>query len=126
MAHHGWQIVPDLPKFMTLVSDTPQSTTVNTSFAQKVRVKVIAFDNSVTQQVRVHFLATGGAVLPAASALADANGIAEVTATADAKVGACQVTAIVYDTVLEHSITQTFNLTNTALVATSRKDMAAR
>lgn len=111
---------------MTLVSNTPQSTTVNTSFAQKVRVKVIAFDNSVTQQVRVHFLATGGAVLPAASALADANGIAEVTATADAKVGAYQVTAIVYDTVLEHSITQTFNLTNTALVATSRKDMAAR
>jgi len=109
--------IADLPKFMTLVSGTPQSTPVNTTFAQKLRVKVTAWDSSVTPQVRVYFLSTGGAVLSAASALADATGIAEVTATADATVGSYQVGAIVYDTVLEQPITQTFNLTNTAAAA---------
>lgn len=104
----------ELPKFIAAVSGTPQSTPVNTTFAQKLRVRVTAWDNSATPQVRVYFVASGGAVLSASSALADANGFAEVTATADATVGSYQVTAIVYDTVLEQAILQPFDLTNTA------------
>lgn len=106
--------IADLPKFMTTVSGTPQSTPVNTPFAQKLRVQVTGWDNSATPQVRVYFLASGGAVMSTDSALADANGFAEVTATADATVGTYQVSAIVYDTVLEEPIAQTFDLTNTA------------
>ncbi|GAB2490951.1 hypothetical protein GCM10027082_47540 [Comamonas humi] len=105
--------VADLPKFMATAGGTPQSTAINTPFAQKLSVKVTGWDNSVTPQVRVYFIASGGAVLSAESALADANGVAEVTATADATVGSYQVTAVVYDTVLEQPITQTFDLTNT-------------
>lgn len=106
--------IADLPKFMTTAGGTPQSTPINTTFAQKLRVQVTGWDGSVTPQVRVFFLASGGAVLSADSALADANGIAEVTATADGTVGSYQVSAVVYDTVLEQPITQTFDLTNTA------------
>lgn len=106
--------VADLPKFMALVSGTPQSTAINTPFGQKLRVKVTGWDNSATPQVRVYFIAAGGAVLSAQSALADANGFAEVTATADATVGSYQVSAVVYDTVLEQPIAQIFELTNTA------------
>lgn len=106
--------VADLPKFMTLVSGNLQSTPVNTNFAQSLRVQVTGWDGSVAPQVRVYFLSSGGAVLSTDSTLADANGFAEVTATADATVGSYQVTAVVYDTVLEQPITQTFDLTNTA------------
>ncbi|MBV7456995.1 VCBS repeat-containing protein [Acidovorax sp. sif1233] len=106
--------VADLPKFMTTVSGTPQSTPINTTFAQKLRVKVTGWDGSNTPQVRVYFITSGGVVLSAESALADAGGFAEVTATADATVGLHQVSAIVYDTVLEQPITQTFALTNIA------------
>ncbi|MEO7252918.1 MAG: FG-GAP-like repeat-containing protein [Casimicrobium sp.] len=104
----------DLPKFMTLTSGTPQTTQVNTAFAQKLRVQVTAWDGTPTPQVRVYFLENGGVTLSAGSALADANGFAEVTATADGSVGAHQVGAIVYDTVVETPITQVFTLTNTA------------
>lgn len=106
--------VADLPKFMTTVSGTPQSTPINTTFAQKLRVKVTGWDGSSTPQVRVYFTTAGGVVLSAESALADANGFAEVTATANAAVGLHQVSAVVYDTVLEQPVTQTFDLTNTA------------
>jgi hypothetical protein len=106
--------VADLPKFMATVSGTPQSTPINTTFAQKLRVKVTGWDGSNTPQVRVYFIASGGVVLSAESALADANGVAEVTAMADATVGLHQVSAVVYNTVLEQPITQTFDLTNTA------------
>ena len=109
--------VADLPKFMTLANGSGQSTTVNTTFAQKLRVKVTGFDGAALPQVRVYFLATTGATLSAVSALADGSGFAEVTATADGTVGSYQVGAIVYDTVLEQPITQVFNLTNTAAVA---------
>ncbi len=106
--------IADLPKFMELTSGTPQSTQVNTTFAQKLRVKVTGWDGSPTPQVRVYFLENGGVTLSSASALADANGFAEVTATADGSLGAHQVGAIVYDTVIETPITQLFDLTNTA------------
>ncbi len=104
--------IAEIPKFITLAGGTPQSTPVNTTFSQKLRVKVTAWDGAVTPQVKVYFVATGGAKLSAVSALADANGFAEVTATADSTVGTYQVSAIVYDTVLEAPIVQTFDLTN--------------
>ncbi|MET4576810.1 FG-GAP-like repeat-containing protein [Ottowia thiooxydans] len=110
---HLLRNIADLPKFMTAASGTPQSTPINTTFGQKLRVKVTGWDGSVTPQVRVYFLASGGAVLSSESALADANGFAEVTATADGTVGSYQVSAVVYETVLEEPITQTFDLTNT-------------
>ena len=111
---HLLRNVAQLPKFMATVSGTPQSTPINTTFAQKLRVKVTGWDGSNTPQVRVYFIASGGVVLSAESALADANGVAEVTAMADATVGLHQVSAVVYNTVLEQPITQTFDLTNTA------------
>lgn len=104
----------DLPAFMALTSGNPQSTDVNTSFAQKLRVKVTNSSNAATPQVRVYFVASGGATLSSVSALADANGFAEVTATADNTVGSYQVGAIVYDTSTEAPIMQLFSLTNTA------------
>lgn len=110
---HQLRNLAELPKFMTTVSGTPQSIPVNTIFSQKLRVKVTGWDNSATPQVRVYFITSGGVVLSAESALADANGFAEVTAAADATVGLHQVTAIVYDTVLEQPITQIFSLTTT-------------
>ena len=107
---------------MQLASGTPQSqsTPINTTFSQKLRVKVAAFDG-VTPQLRVYFLANGGAILSSLSALADVNGIAEVTATADGTVGSYQVTAIVYDTSTddESPVSQTFDLTNTAAPVTT-------
>jgi hypothetical protein len=110
--------VADLPKFMTLTSGTPQSTFVNTAFAQKLRVKVTNSLNEVTPQVRVFFTTTGNATLTPSSALADANGFAEVTATANGVVGSYQVGAIVFDTSTETPITQLFNLTNLAALPT--------
>lgn len=110
--------VADLPKFMTLASGTPQSTFVNTVFAQKLRVKVTDSLNAATPQVRVYFTTNGNAILTPSSALADANGFAEVTATANGVVGSYQVGAIVFDTSTEAPITQLFNLTNLAAIPT--------
>ena len=110
--------VADLPKFMTLASGTPQSTFVNTAFAQKLRVKVTDSLNAATPQVRVFFSTSGNAILTPSSALADANGFAEVTATANGVVGSYQVGAIVFDTSTEAPITQLFNLTNLAAIPT--------
>jgi len=110
--------VADLPAVMTLDSGTPQSTLIYTAFAQKLRVKVVNSDGQVTPQVQVFFLSSGGATLSALSALADANGYAEVSATADGTVGSYQVTAIVdgNHTSTESDISQVFTLTNLAPV----------
>ncbi|WP_165371670.1 FG-GAP-like repeat-containing protein [Pseudolysobacter antarcticus] len=110
--------IADLVGAMSLESGTPQSTLVNTSFAQKLRVRVVNSDGLATPQVQVFFLASGGATLSAISVLADANGYAEVTATADSTVGAYQVTAIVDGdhTSTESDVSQVFNLTNLAPV----------
>ncbi len=117
---HTFQLrnIADLVGAMSLESGTPQSTLVNTSFAQKLRVRVTNSDGLVTPQVQVFFLASGGATLSAISVLADANGYAEVTATADNTVGTYQVTAIVDGdhTSTESDISQVFNLTNLAPV----------
>ncbi len=112
--------IASLPKFMALTSGTPQSTPVNIAFAQKLRVKVTDSLNAVTPQVRVYFSASNNAganaTLSPSSALADATGFAEVTATANGVVGSYQIGAIVFDTSTESPITQIFNLTNVAAV----------
>lgn len=76
--------------------------------------------NAVTPQVRVYFITSANpganATLSPSSALADATGFAEVTATANGVIGAYQVGAIVFDTSTEFPITQLFNLTNLAAV----------
>ena len=112
--------IASLPKFMVLTSGNPQSTPVNTAFTKKLRVKVTDSLNAVTPQVRVYFIASANpganATLSPSSALADATGFAEVTATANGVIGAYQVGAIVFDTSTESPITQLFNLTNLAAV----------
>jgi hypothetical protein len=81
-------------------------------------VKVTDSLNAATPQVRVYFTTNGNATLAPSSALADANGFAEVTATANGVVGSYQVGAIVFDTSTEAPITQLFNLTNLAAIPT--------
>jgi hypothetical protein len=103
---------------MSLESGTPQSTEINTTFAQTLRVRVTNSDGLATPQVQVFFLDSGSVSLSAISVLADANGYAEVTATADNTVGSYQVTAIVdgNHTSTESPISQVFDLTNLAPV----------
>jgi hypothetical protein len=110
--------IPDLVGAMSLESGTPQSTEINTTFAQTLRVRVTNSDGLATPQVQVFFLDSGGVNLSAISVLADANGYAEVTATADSTVGSYQVTAIVdgNHTSTESPISQVFDLTNLAPV----------
>ncbi len=107
-----------LPKAIALVGGTPQSTPTTTKFAQTLSVKLTDANGQPTPQVLVYFLppASGaGATLSAASALTDANGIAQVTATANAIAGSYQVGAAVFQTSIETPILVAFNLTNTAL-----------
>jgi len=107
-----------LPKTIALVGGTPQSTPTTTQFAQTLSVKLTDSNGKPTPQVLVYFLppASGaGASLSATSALTDANGIATVTATANATAGSYQVGAAVFQTSIETPIAVAFDLTNTAL-----------
>jgi Bacterial Ig-like domain (group 1) len=106
-----------LPHSIALVSGTPQTTSVNTVFGQTLRVQLTDSNGNPTPQVRVYFTApaTGpGAALSAMSTLTDANGIAEVSATASGTAGDYQVGAFVFMTTVEHPIFVTFHLTNNA------------
>lgn len=107
-----------LPKAIALAGGTPQSTPTTTTFAQTLSVKLTDTNGQPTPQVRVFFLppASGaGAALSASSVLTDANGIAQVTATANATAGNYQVGAVVFQTSIEQPIAVAFDLTNTAL-----------
>jgi hypothetical protein len=107
-----------LPKAMVLNGGTPQSTPTTTKFAQTLSVKLTDGNGKPTPQVLVYFLAPAsgaGATLSASSALTDANGIAQVTATANATAGSYQVGAVVFQTSIEQPIALPFDLTNTAL-----------
>lgn len=107
-----------LPKAMALVGGTPQSTPTTTQFAQTLSVKLTDANGQPTPQVRVYFLppASGaGASLSALSTLTDANGIAQVTATANGTAGSYQVGAAVFQTSIETPILVAFDLANTAL-----------
>ena len=67
--------------------------------------------------MRVYFTTNGNVTLAPSSTIADANGFAEITATANGVVGSYQVGAVVFDTSTEAPITQLFNLTNLAAAA---------
>lgn len=106
-----------LPKFIALISGSPQSTLINTAFSQKLRVRLTDPQGNPAPQVRVFFVPPAGgagATLSAASALTDANGFAEVTATGNGTAGSYTVSATVFQTEIETPITSTFDLTNVA------------
>jgi hypothetical protein len=105
-----------LPKFIALISGSPQSTLINTAFTQKLRVRLTDPQGNPAPQVVVFFVppANGaGATLSASSALTDANGFAEVTATGNGMAGSYTVGATVFQTEIETPITASFDLTNT-------------
>jgi hypothetical protein len=105
-----------LPHFIALVSGTPQSTPVTTAFGQPLRVQLTDTLGNPTPQVPVFFVApTSGAsaLLTGSTVLTDANGFAEVTATANSQAGAYPVGAIVFHTTIEKPIFVAFDLTNT-------------
>ena len=105
-----------LPHSIALVSGTPQITPVTTLFPQTLQVKLTDTLGNPTPQVQVFFVApTSGAsaVLSQSSVLTDANGIAQVTATANASAGSYQVGAVVFHTTIEQPIFVAFDLTNT-------------
>jgi hypothetical protein len=105
-----------LPYEIDLAGGTPQTTPVNTTFAQHLRVQLLDAYGHPTPQIPVVFFppASGpGAFLSSGSVLTDANGFAEVTATANGQAGNYLVTAIVFDTTLEQPIFVQFDLTNT-------------
>src|SRR3954468_8361718 len=106
-----------LPKLIALISGSPQSTPLNTAFSQKLRVRLTDPQGNPAPQVAVFFIppANGpGATLSAASALTDANGFAEVTATGNGTAGSYTVSATVFQTEIEIPIAASFNLTNAA------------
>lgn len=106
-----------LPKFIALISGSPQTTPLNTAFSQKLRVRLTDPQGNPAPQVAVFFIppANGaGATLSAASALTDANGFAEVTATGNGIAGSYSVSATVFQTEIETPITASFDLTNAA------------
>jgi hypothetical protein len=109
-----------LPKAIALVSGSPQSTSLNTVFTQKLRVRLTDDLGNAAPQVLVYFAppANGaGATLSASSVLTDANGFAEVTATGNGTPGSYSVTATVFATTIEAPITVSFDLTNGGVVA---------
>ncbi len=102
---------------ITATGGTPQSTTVNTSFATALAATVRDAANVVIPNVTVNFSAPGGgatASLSGPTANTDGSGVASVTATANAVAGGpYNVTASV------GALSATFSLTNTPGPATS-------
>ena len=92
----------------TIVSGNNQSAPVSTAFAQPLVVQVTASSGSASN-VTVQFQATGSVSLSATTATTDANGRAQVTATAGTVTGPASVTASVASATGVGS--QTFSLT---------------
>ncbi|HET9794665.1 MAG TPA: hypothetical protein VFS34_09400, partial [Thermoanaerobaculia bacterium] len=106
-----------LPHFMALAGGTPQTTAILTTFGQKLSVRLTDTQGNPTPQVLVYFVTpTSGpsATLSANAVLTDANGVAEVTATANGTPGSYGAGAYVFHTTIEKPIFQTFALTNQA------------
>ncbi len=96
---------------------TAQSTPVLAAFANALAVRVADAGDAPLQGIAVNFAAPAagaGAVLSSASAVTDANGLASVTATANAVAGGYTVTASVDGVATPAS----FALENTPLSAT--------
>jgi len=106
-----------LPRAMALGAGTPQATPILTAFAQKLSVTLTDSLGNPTPQVLVYFVTpTSGpsATLSANAVLTDANGVAEVTATANGTPGSYAAAAYVFHTTIEKPIFQAFALTNEA------------
>jgi len=104
-----------LPRAMALGAGTPQSTPILTAFAQKLSVTLTDSLGNPTPQVLVYFVTpTSGpsATLSSNAVLTDANGVAEVTATANGTPGSYVAGAFVFHTTIETPIFQSFALTN--------------
>lgn len=96
---------------------TPQVAAASTPFAQSLRVVVRDATNALVPGVTVRFLAPAAgasAVLSATSAVTDVNGVAQVTATANATAGAYTVTAIANPDFVATAFS--FQLTNQGVV----------
>jgi MYXO-CTERM domain-containing protein len=105
------------PSTLAIDSGNPQSTTVGTAFAAPLVVKVLDFANKPVQGAVVSFKvpATGAtAVLSALSATTNAQGLAQVTATASQKAGLYLVQVSLNGTTAQVA----FQLTNLAGTAT--------
>lgn len=94
---------------LAATSGTPQCARVGTSFARPLQVTVKDAGGNVLNGVTVAFSAPAAgasAALSAATAVTNANGVASITATANATVGSYLVTATV------GALTATFSLGN--------------
>ena len=101
------------PASISATSGTPQSTAVNTAFAAPLVATVLDSNSRPVSGATVTFAApTSGAscVLSSATMTTDANGKASVTCTANATLGAYNVTATVTGVMTAAS----FSLTNSA------------
>lgn len=92
------QIVSDAQacNSMTVMAGTPQSTPVNTAFAQPLRVRLLDAGNAPMVGVAVGFMAPASgasATLTSSTAVTDANGEASVAVTANGTQGSYSVTA---------------------------------
>ena len=99
------------PSTLSTVSGQTQSSTVNTAFAQALRVRLLDAGGSPVAATSISFAApsTGAsATLSASSVQTDANGYAQVTATANGIAGTYTVTATA------GALPAQFSLTNTA------------
>ena len=103
------------PTSVAASGGTPQSTLINTGFANPLQVTVRDQLNNPMAGVTVTFAAPGSgasATLSAGSAVTNGSGVASVTATANATAGSYSVMASVVGVLTP----ATFNLTNTTLL----------
>ena len=87
---------PDVPALITATSGTPQSTVVNTAFANQLQVLVKDQFGNVVPNSTVTFTApnTGASTAaPVTTATTDANGVAKVSITANTTAGTYNNTA---------------------------------
>jgi adhesin/invasin len=108
--------VPDPPVFLTVTGGGTQSASVGAPFGSALQAQVTNEDHSPLAGVPVTFsvvsISGASATLSAASVTTDSNGLASVTATANAIAGAYVVTADV--TSVTPPLAATFDLTNLA------------
>lgn len=85
------------PAAITMAGGSPQSTVVNTPFAQALKARVVDGGSNPVAGVAVTFTVPGSGpsvtCLPASSVLTDSNGLAAVTCTANTMTGALVVNA---------------------------------
>jgi hypothetical protein len=107
-----------VPASIGPASGTPQGATINTAFAAPLVVQVLDVDGDPVAGATVTFSVPGsgpGAILATVTATTDANGLAQVSATANGAAGSYVVSASVGGVATAAS----FNLTNLAGAASA-------